>query len=86
MHTFEFIRPTDSAAAIAAAAIAVVESVGRMNSKVCIVPSCCLSAFSNLLDRFDDIGVGAATTDVATHQFLYCRIVGTTRLFEQRNG
>src|SRR6185503_16411158 len=69
----------------AAATMAAAESVGRMNSKVCIVPPA-LSAFSNLLDRFDDIGVGAATTDVAAHQLLYCRIVGTTRLFEQSYG
>jgi hypothetical protein len=51
-------------------------------------PSCSsvLSALSNLLDRLDYVGVGAATTDVAAHQFLYRRIVGTTRLFEQRYG
>src|SRR6266481_343969 len=45
-----------------------------------------LSSFSNLLNCFDNVGVGAATTDVAAHQFLYRRIVGTTRLFEQRYG
>src|SRR6185503_9714378 len=51
-------------------------------------PSCSslLSASPNLLNRGDNVGVGAATTDVPTHQLLYCRIVGTTRLFEQRNG
>src|SRR4029077_13227335 len=41
---------------------------------------CALTAFSNLLDRRDDIGVGAATADVAAHKFLYVCIVGTARL------
>src|ERR1700757_3272331 len=66
----------------AAVAMAAAESVGRMNSKVCMALLLrVLSVLANLLDRLDYVGVGAATTDVAAHQFLHRRIVGTTRLF-----
>ena len=40
---------------------------------------------ANLLDRGHDIGIGAAAADVAAHQFLHGRVVGTARFLEQRN-
>src|SRR6185295_20386432 len=45
----------------------------RMHGLSC---SCVLSTLPNLLNRGDDVGVRAATTDVAAHQLLYRRIVG----------
>ena len=67
--------------------MAAAESGGRINSKICMKISlvAVLSAFSNLLDRFDDIGVGTATADIAAHQFLHGRVVWTTRLVKQRH-
>src|SRR5260370_16773004 len=41
---------------------------------------CALTPFSNLLDRRDDIGVGAATASVAAHPFLSTSIVHTPPL------
>src|SRR6266478_7697681 len=46
-------------------------------------PPLALRAFSNLLNGVDDICVGAAAADVATHQLLDGGGVGTARLFEQ---
>ena len=45
-----------------------------------------LSVLANLLDRGHDIGIGAAAADVAAHQFLHGRVVGTARFLEQRHG
>ena len=39
-----------------------------------------------MLDRGHDIGVGPAAADVAAHQFLHVRVVGTARFLEQRDG
>jgi len=44
-----------------------------------------LSAFTNLLNCLNDIGVRTATTDVAAHQFLYRGVIWTAWFFEQRN-
>src|SRR5262249_30401431 len=44
-----------------------------------------LSVFANLLDRGDDIGVDSAAADVAAHQFLHVRVVGTAGFFKQRH-
>ncbi len=41
---------------------------------------------ANLLDRGHDMGVGPAAADVAAHQFLHGRVVGTAWFLEQRNG
>src|SRR5215813_3803525 len=71
----------------AAAAMAAAESLGRMNSKVCMVsPMFALSVFPYLLNRRNDIRVGTAAADVAAHQFLHRSIVRAARFFEQRNG
>src|SRR5690349_13121159 len=101
VSTFSFIRsisvvpppikrtsaPCCAVFARAAVAIAAAGSAGRINSKLCMVHSCSrvLSALSYLLDRGDDVGVSAATADVAAHQFLHGRVVRTARLFEQRH-
>ena len=45
-----------------------------------------LTVFANLLDRGHDMGVGPAAADVAAHQFLHGRVVGTAWFLEQRNG
>src|SRR5213594_3691296 len=65
--------------ACAAVATAAAESVGRMNSKVCMgmAPALSLSVFANLLDRGHNIGIGSAAADVAAHQFLHCFVVRT---------
>ena len=44
-----------------------------------------LSLLADLLNGFDDVGVRAAATDVAAHQFFHRSIVGTARFFEQRD-
>src|SRR5262249_8403859 len=45
-----------------------------------------LSVLANLLDRGHDIAIGSAAADVAAHQFLHIRVVGTAGFLEQRNG
>src|SRR2546426_8025454 len=71
----------------AAVATAAAESAGRTNSKVCMGSLLlALTVFANLLDCSHDIGIGSAAADVAAHQFLHRRVVGTAGLFEQRHG
>src|SRR5688572_8878438 len=99
VSTFNFIRstsvvpparnrPSAPGSVVVASATAAVASLGRVNSKVfmdnCSVAPLCV--FANFLDCGHDIGIGAAAADIAAHQFLHCRIVGTARFFEQRHG
>src|SRR5260370_693930 len=44
-----------------------------------------LSALANLLDRRNDIGIGAAAADVAAHQLLDRSVLGTTWFLQQRD-
>src|SRR5438876_742918 len=73
--------------ACAAVATAVAGSAGLMNSNMCMAmaPACRLRCSANLLNSSDDIGIRAAPTDVATHQFLYGCVVGAAGLLEQRD-
>src|SRR5690349_9280346 len=54
-----------------------------MNSKICIEKTPALSALAELLDRCNNVGIGAAAADVAAHQFLYRSVIGAAWLLEQ---
>src|SRR5262245_33595468 len=70
-----------------AVAIAPAASAGRLNSNVfiCRAPSRRLAACPNLLNRGHNVGVRAAAADVAAHEFFDRCVVGSARLFQQRN-
>src|SRR2546428_1188434 len=79
------LAPCCAVFACAAVATAAAESAGRTNSKVCMGSLLlALTVFANLLDCSHDIGIGSAAADVAAHQFLDGRIVGTAGFLEQR--
>ena len=100
VSTFSFIRssrvvpparnrtsaPCCAVFVCAATLIAAAASSGRMNSKVCM-GSLLLAArrSADLLDRGHDVGIGPAAADVAAHQLLHVRVVGTAGLLEQRD-
>ena len=46
----------------------------------------CSGALADVLDGGDDVGICAATTDIAAHQFLDVGIGGAAWLFEQSDG
>src|SRR5688500_15494624 len=102
VSTFSFIRsssvvpparnrtsaPCCAVFACAAAATAAEGSLGRTNSKVFMEIALVRGSrfLANLLDRGNDVGIGPAAADVAAHQFLHGRVVGTARFLEQGNG